>query len=236
MFEVGGTYANRIGQYTVLDIVGGMMRVRYDSGQEADLKIGVQERIWLNIQTEMEAKSNRFRRRASGPQVQHFIKSVAVLGDDELNASDIRAIVTPMSKKAPALKSGDRFIYYSVSSKAFFAVATITGEPKEADAKDFPDLSFDSELVDVYPIDIDAFAQSMSQALWLDGVELESQPKFKDLLIEGEVYLPISEDDFELLAESLTEYVEAEEDEDDDLDEDLEEEEEELLLEDDLDL
>ena len=76
----------------------------------------------------------------------------------------------------------------------------------------------------------------MSQALWLDSVELESQPKFKDLLIKGEVYLPINEDDFELLAESLTEYVEAEEDDEDDIDEDLEEEEEELLLEDDLDL
>ncbi len=236
MFEVGGTYSNRIGTYTVLDIGPEKMKVRYENGVEGELRIAVQERIWQNILTEMEARSNRSRRRSSGTQVQHFIKSVASLGDDELNVSDIRAIVTPMSKKAPPLKSGDRFIYYSVSAKAFFAVATITGEPKEADAKDFPDLEFEDEFVDVYPIDIDAFAATMSQALWLDNVELESQPRFKELLIKGEIYLPISEDDFELLAESLTEYVEAEEDEDDELDEDLEEEEEELLLEDDLDI
>jgi hypothetical protein len=47
-------------------------------------------------------------------------------------------------------------------------------------------------------------------------MELESQPRFKTLRIESESYLPINEDDFELLAELVAELTESDEDDDED--------------------
>ncbi len=237
MFEVGGQYANRIGDYEVLEINGNKMLVRYEDGSEANLNMGIQERIWENIQADVEAQNSRNRKRKkAGSQVSHYIKSIAVFNNEDLNTAAIRATVTPTGPKGPAIKSGDRFIYYSVSSRAFFAVATITGEPKKASGKDYADLGFSKGTsMRVYPIDIDAFAPKMDQALWLDSTELESQPKYKELLAEGQVHLSITEDDFELLAEALTEY--AENDVDDlETDDSGDDEEEPLLIEDELDI
>lgn len=234
MFEVGGTYTNRVGTYKVLEMGSQKMKVRYENGEEAELRIAIQERIWVNIQAEMEAKDSRSKKKSTGPQANHYIKTISTISEEELNPSDIRTTVAPCSTSAPEFNHGDRFIYYSITGKSFFAVATITGDPKQAPADNFPEMDFETEKVNIFPIDIDAFATSMDNALWLDSVELESQPQFKDVLTKGEIYLKISEDDFELLAESLTEFVE--QDDDDSSDDDLEDEEEELLLEDDLDI
>ena len=238
MFEVGGQYANRIGSYTVVEISGNKMAVRYEDGSEASLNMGIQERIWENIQADMEAKNSRSRKRKTkGSKVNHYIKSIGVFNNEDLNAAAIRATVTLAGPKAPEIKSGDRFLYYSVSSRAFFAIATITGDPKNGSGKDYVEMGFNKkDKVRIYPIDIDAFAPKMSQALWLDSTELESQPKYKELLAEGEVYLTITEDDFELLAEALTEFVEDDEDEIEVEDDDDDDDDNSLLMEDDLDI
>lgn len=237
MFEVGGQYANRIGDYTVVEISGNKMLVRYEDGSEASLNMQIQERIWENIQADVEAKSSRTRKRKTkGSKVKHYIKSIGVFNNEDLNAATIRATVTLAGPSAPEINSGDRFVYYSISSRAFFAVATITGSPKTGSGKDYIDMGFrKKDKIRIYPIDIDAYALKMSQALWLDSTELESQPKYKEILAEGEVYLAITEDDFELLAEALTEFVE---DDEDDIETEQEEDDDEetLLLEDDLDI
>ena len=239
MFDVGGNYANRIGNYTVLELNGNKMTVRYEDGSEASLNIGIQERIWENIQAEVEAENSRNRKRKKGKsKVNHYIKSITVFNNEDLNSASIRATVTPTGQKAPVINSGDRFIYYSVSSRAFFAVATITGDPKKGLGKDYVDLGFAKNAkIKIYPIDIDAFAPKMDQALWLDSTELESVPKYKELLADGETYLQITEDDFELLAEALTEFAEDDEDgagvDDDDDDDD---DDSTMLLEDELEL
>lgn len=231
MFEVGGQYANRKGSYTVLSLSSDKMTVRYEDGSEAELRIAIQERIWENIKADVES-SNAIRDRRAASNVQHFIKAVGAITDENLTPTIIRALATPSSKAAPPINIGDRFIYYSVKSKSFFAVATVTDDPQEMAAKDFVELEFDDDRVNVFPIDIDAFAVNHQQAVWLDSVELESQPKFKTMLDDPETYLPISEDDFELLAEALTEYVEDSVELEDEEDLDLDDEEE---LSDDLD-
>ena len=45
-------------------------------------------------------------------------------------------------------------------------------------------------------------------------MDLESQPKFRNLRIDPEAFLPINEDDFELLAELVTELTESDEEDD----------------------
>ena len=75
-----------------------------------------------------------------------------------------------------------------------------------------------------YPIDIDAHSDNEDYTVALDSVELESLPNFKDLLRRASNYFTINEDDFELLAELLTEVSEEDEEE-------LEEDEETIELE-----
>lgn len=228
MFEVNGTYVNRKGKYTVLSMGPDRMKVRYEDGSEAELRIAVQERIWENIRADVEASSSSRRKRATNDHTQFFIKTIPAIGDSDLNPKGIRALVTPTSSKAPDINVGDRFLYYALDTKSFFAVATTTAEPRIASIKEFAELVFDEDKVRVFPIDLDAFATVLSQAVWLDSVELESQPKFKELLVKPETYLKISEDDFELVAEMLTEFVE-----DDDGDDNIDDEDE-LELDDDL--
>lgn len=59
-FEVGGKYRNRRGDYKVLSIAGGKMRVRYSDGSEQELTISTQTRIWENIQAEIVPPSRSF--------------------------------------------------------------------------------------------------------------------------------------------------------------------------------
>ena len=51
-FEVGGQYRNRKGNYTVLEIMGEKMRIRYEDGVENTVKTEFQARFWANIQAE----------------------------------------------------------------------------------------------------------------------------------------------------------------------------------------
>ena len=52
----------------------------------------------------------------------------------------------------------------------------------------------------------------------IDSIELESIPDFGQTRVEPGAFYKISEDDFELLAEALTEITEVEEEDLDDLD------------------
>ncbi|MFK7801957.1 MAG: hypothetical protein AB8G95_10015 [Anaerolineae bacterium] len=210
MFEVGGTYENRNGVYKVTEIEADRMTVKYKDGSESNLKMGIQERIWLNIVAEREAENTRSRKKKTTiSKANHYIKAISSIAEGLLNPADITIAVTPSSpKKAPAIVAGDRFIYYSVLERGFFAVATITGDPKKAKASDYPELNFDEKRIHIYPIDIDAHASSYAKMILADGFELDSQSDYRDQLTKGEMYLTISEDDFELLAESLTEFLE----------------------------
>ena len=208
MFEVGGNYQNRNGDFTVLEVGPVHMKVRYTDGSEADLRISIQERIWQNILADREAQTSRKSKTKGSSKVKHFIKSIDLMSDALLNPADISALVAPTALDAPDFKSGDRFIYYSISSKSFFAVATITGDPKSAKGSDYADLNFTSKKINLFPIDIDAHSDSLKHTVNLESVELESQPQFKELLKLAQTYLKISEDDFELLAEAITEFVE----------------------------
>ena len=51
-FEVGKNYRNRVGEYTVLEIDGDRMKIRYVGGGTLETKVSIQARIWENIQLE----------------------------------------------------------------------------------------------------------------------------------------------------------------------------------------
>jgi hypothetical protein len=133
-------------------------------------------------------------------------------------------MVDAAKPKGP-IKKGDRLIYYAQEVQKFFAVATVTGEPFTADPKKYT-FVLDSEKADFCQIDIDADTGKLESGVGLDTIELESCPEFGSDDIEPEMFCPVSEDDFELLAEALTEVTELEEDIVDDDDEFDEEEDE----------
>ena len=129
-----------------------------------------------------------------------------------------------LDKDPERLQSGDRIIYYALEPQIFFAVATITGDPKVTSPKDFF-YTVDQATAHFYPVDMDAFATILEHGMRADSVELESYPKFRNMRLSPEMFLEISEDDFELLAETLTEVSEdeIEEEEDDDFEEEEDE-------------
>jgi hypothetical protein len=224
MFEVNGTYANRKGEYTVLEINPPKMRVRYtEDGSEAELKIDLQARIWENIAVEYEARvasrTARAAKRAIVSNANHYIKIISVPAVDEMNFPGWpeRVVMAPPADSDIKLKSGDRLIFYALETQTFFAVTTITGEPTTANPKEY----FFTVPVDkgeFFPLDIDAVSSKLDKGADIDSVELESQPRFKRLRLEAEAFFPINEDDFELLAEALTEVAEDDEEEDEDED------------------
>jgi hypothetical protein len=229
MFEVNGNYANRKGEYTVLALEPPMMRVRYSDGEEAELKISVQERIWQNIATEYEARAaSKSARRRSAQGTSHFIKVVTIPAVDELSFAGWaeRMIMAPLPGNDVFVKAGDRLILYGLESRTFFAVVTITGDSKSANPKDYF-FSVNFEEANFFPIDIDATVARPDNGVDVDSVELESQARFRRLRVEAETFLPISEDDFELLAEALTEVTEEEDVDEEEVEEEFEEEEEE---------
>ena len=224
MFEVNGTYANRKGEYTVLEINPPKMRVRYtEDGSEAELKIELQARIWENIAAEYEAKaasrSARAAKRTAVPAANHYIKVISGPAVDEMNFPGWpeRVVMAPPAGGEIKLQSGDRLIFYALETQTFFAVATITGEPTTANPKEYF-FTVPAETAEFFPIDIDAFSSKLDKGADIDSVELESQPRFIRLRLEAEAFYPINEDDFELLAEALTEVAEDEEEEEDDED------------------
>lgn len=229
MFEVNGTYANRRGEYTVVEITPPMMHVRYTDGEEAELKISVQERIWQNIATEYEARAaSKSARRKSAQGTNHYIKVISIPAVEELAFPGWaeRMVMAPLSSSNITVRAGDRLIMYCLESRTFFAVVTITGDSKSANPKDYF-FTVNMDVVDFYPIDIDATVARPDNGVEVDAVELESQPRFRRLRLDAESYLAINEDDFELLAEALTEVTEEEDVDDDEVEEEFEEEEEE---------
>ena len=228
MFEINGEYANRKGRYTVLAINNDMMTVRYEDGSEATLKMAIQERIWENISSELEeAHRKQAARRGPAQNTQFFIKAISIpTGEILFPGWHERVVMVPTKAQADTLKPGDRLIYYAIESKVFFAVVTITGNVIEADPKKYL-FTTPAEKAFFFPVDTDAAITSISLAVPYDSMELESQPKFRTLRIEPEAFLPINEDDFELLAELVTELTESDEDDDEEEeDEDFIEEEE----------
>jgi hypothetical protein len=231
MFEVNGVYANRKGEYKVLEIYPPKMRVRFtEDGSEAELKIDLQARIWENIAAEYEARaasrSARAARRGLSSNANHFIKIISVPAADEMNFPGWpeRVVMAPPAESNIKLQSGDRLIFYALETQTFFAVATITGERIEANPKEYF-FTVPVEMAEFFPIDIDAVSSKLDKGADIDSVELESQPRFKRLRLEAEAFFHINEDDFELLAEALTEVAEDEEEEEEE-EEDYEEEEE----------
>ena len=222
MFEVDGVYRNRIGQYQVLSIDGQRMSVRYENGEEAELNVNIQVRIWENILAEQEARaaSNRFLRSPS-KDTNHYIKAVSIPPGQELlfPGWQERVVMVPSEEQAQKIKPGDRLIYYAVEAQIFFAVVTVTGELFSADPKQYT-YTTDLEKAFFFPVDIDAAAVSLDTetGVTIDSVELESIPDFGQARVEAAAFYKISEDDFELLAEALTEITEGEEEDLDDLD------------------
>jgi hypothetical protein len=230
MFEVNGVYANRRGQYTVLEVSPPRMRVRYEDGSEAELNIDIQERIWENIAAEQEARASRSSARAARRatltlEAQHFIKVISIPAVDEFTFPGWpeQVVLVKLPEQAVQIKGGDRLIFYAIEARTFFAVATITGPAFEADPKEYF-FTINADSMFFFPIDIDAVSSSLEKGVDIDTVELESQPNFKRLRLESETFLPINEDDFELLAELLTEVAEEEEEEEEE--EEYEEEDE----------
>jgi hypothetical protein len=227
MFEVDGNYANRKGTYTVISIDEPMMTVRYEDGTTADLRISIQERIWENIVAEKEyanrrSSSTKSRRKSAPSGVNHYIKVVTVQPGEELTFPgwEERVVMAPTEELAQKVKKGDRLIYFSQDGLTFFAVATVTGDAFSANPKKYTFTIPESETT-FFQIDIDAETGSLERGVTFDSVELESCPGFASIPADIEIFCPISEVDFELLSELLTEISE-EDDEDDISDEDEE--------------
>ncbi len=62
-FEVGKTYRNRIGEYVVEAIDGNKMKIKYANGGTLTTDVGIQARIWENIQFERQMARAEERRR-----------------------------------------------------------------------------------------------------------------------------------------------------------------------------
>lgn len=221
MFEINKQYANRKGKYIVQAINDDIMTVRYEDDSEADLKMSIQKRIWENISSEVEEANRRqAARRGPSQNTQYFIKAISLpTGDILFPGWHERVVMAENAKRAESVKPGDRLIYYAIEAKVFFAVVTITGPAVSADPKKYLFTTL-ADSAYFFPVDTDAAISSVALAVPYDSMELESQPKFRTLRIEAESFLPINEDDFELLAELVTELTESEDDDEDDEEDD----------------
>ena len=225
MFEVGGQYANRNGTYTVIELNEPKMTVEYTDGTTAELNVAIQRRIWENILAEEEIRNSRAARssrRKATSGTQFFIRPANSLKVEELGMKGWKEHVTVRQAPDVKISLGDRLIYFSIENQTFYAVGTVTGPPSEPARRDNPPESHAEDPVLLFPLDIDAQALNLEKAVPIDSVEFESQPDIKNLVGDIQAYVPITEDEFELLAELLTE---ASEDEvEDDLDDEDEEE------------
>lgn len=215
MFEVNGVYANRKGKYTILELRGDRMRVRYSDGSEAELRVEMQERIWQNIAAEEEAREAvrraREAKRRLSQNTSYFIKAISIPADDmTFPGWQERVVLIPEGTPLYPQSPGDRLIYYSLEAHAFFAVVTITGPSFMANPKKYT-FAINQAEGEFYPVDIDASAPKPSVGIYYDSIELESQPNFGKTSLTAESFIPINEDDFELLAEALTEISEDDE-------------------------
>lgn len=220
MFEVNGIYANRRGTYRVLSINEPKMIVRYEDGTEAELNINIQARIWDNIQSEEEvqqaSREARQRRKRTGNRF--YIKSISLEAEEDLTLPGWRERFTVAHADSPSLKAGDRILYYGVEDRVFFALSTVTGLEAESVPRGFFYSDEEASALRFYPIDLEEHAFDLRNGVRLDHVELESEPDHARLLQEPNRYLEISEDDFELIAETLSEATDEESDDFDDED------------------
>ena len=229
MFEINGKYANRKGSYTVLEINQPKMHVRYEDGTEADLNIERQERIWENIAVEIEAQEAKRSTRAGRGLTtdQHFIQCVSLPDVEELTFPGWpeKVVIARRPEDVEAVKKGDRVIIYLIEPQVFYAVITIINDGVSKKTKDYF-YNIEEDKAVFFSFDIDAEALSLETAVSIDTVELESYPKLAKMRLERDAYLKMSEDDFELLAELLTEVTEDDDDDDaindDDYEEDIE--------------
>ncbi len=227
MFELNGNYENRIGTYTVIAINGPKMTVRYADGAEAELNMNIQMRIWENILAEREAKSAPRKRVTRTPRIvdntKHYIKVISIPPGEELifPGWEERVVLIPESE-SQTINKGDRLIFYALEARVFFAVATITGDIIQANPKKYT-FALDTNKANFYQIDIDTTASKLESSVELSSIELESIPNFGQRGEQKETFHLINEDDFELLAEALTE---VSEDEEEDIDDDFDDEEE----------
>jgi hypothetical protein len=67
-FEVGKIYRNRIDQYTVQEIEGDRMVIRYEDGQTLVTSVRIQARIWENIQFEHQMAMAEERKRLAAEE------------------------------------------------------------------------------------------------------------------------------------------------------------------------
>ncbi len=215
MFDVGGEYANRIGRYKVLELRDSKMTVEYEDGSTAELSINIQTRIWENILTDQESPIRRTkrkpRRKKRSKKNRFYIKPILVLAAEEVITPGRQGKVESTEKAKRQIKPGDRLIYYAADRRVFFAAVTITGAASKVKST----TKTKSEASYRFPVDVDAFTQNLSKAVQLSSVELESQSNIQETLANGGEYVEISENDFELLAELLTELGEHDEDLDD---------------------
>lgn len=228
MFELNGTYANRKGKYTVIAVDPPRMTVRYEDGTTAELNMAIQARIWENILSEEEARAaNRMaRQQRAGRDTNFFIKSLSMVAEEDLTIPGWRERVIVVGPSGPAMKAGDRVLFYAVENQVFFAVATITGPPTDTVPKGFFYPEGEAEKLQFYPIDLDEHTYNLDTAVDLDSVEFESVSNYRKSLQKADTFLQIDEDDFELVAELLTEVTEEEEEEFEDEEEEEEDYEE----------
>jgi hypothetical protein len=217
MFEVGGHYSNRIGDYTVLEISEPRMTVQYADGSTAELSIHIQRRIWENILNEQEAqrsRSTRARRKKSATSSSgFFIRSIKMLDAEQLMVPGMRERGDASEVTRKRIDQGDRLIYYAIENGAFFAVATITGKPSKPTAKDQRTEKKDAQLL-YFTVDVDARITDFSKAVPFESVEFEEESKIGKSIGKDGSFAAITEDEFEILAELLTESTESEEDDD----------------------
>lgn len=224
MFEINGTYANRKGKYTVLSLDPPKMTVRFEDGSTAELNIGIQQRIWENILNEEEARAATriARQRRVNQDTKFIIKSLSMVMEEDLSVPGWRERTIVVDGTGPELRPGDRILFFAVEDQVFFAVATVTGPPSETVPKGFFFSDEETQNLQFYPIDLDEHTYNLEKAVDLDAVELESVPNYRRQLQKPNMFLHISEDDFELVAELLTEITEEEEEDFDDEEEEEE--------------
>lgn len=226
MFELNGNYENRIGKYTVLAINGPKMTVRYADGNEADLNMNIQMRIWENILAEEEAKSSSRKRAPRVKRVidntKHYIKTISIPpGEDLVFPGWEEQVILIPDNESQEINKGDRLIFYALEARMFFAVATITGDLIQAHPKKYT-FALGTTKANFYQIDIDTAARKLESSVELASIELESIPNFGQRREQPEEFHLINEDDFELLSEALTE---VSEDDEEDIDDDFDDEE-----------
>lgn len=214
MFEVGGEYSNRIGRYIVIELGDSKMTVEFEDGKTAELSINIQRRIWENILVEEETRNiraTRKARRSKRPKNRFYIKPILVLAAEEVLSPGKQGKLEATKKSVTRFNPADRLIYYALDSQVFFAVVTITGPARKAKST----LSSKSEVIYQFPVDVDVFAPNLGKAVHVSIVDLESQKDIQATLADTGEYVEISENDFELMAELLTELAEEAEDLDD---------------------